>query len=106
MLSGDYYKNRCSTPGDPNCEACEKRLPSCHGFPNGNHPFPEKPNSYITCYQNRTINIMTCEKGLYDPGQGICVEKFDPGKLFCFICGFVVVGCCESPFFQWQSNDN
>ncbi|XP_061184903.1 uncharacterized protein LOC133192909 isoform X1 [Saccostrea echinata] len=72
----EYIQNEFCPPGQPNCKPCRERIPSCRGLPNGNNTAPghEGGSIYITCFNNRTIFVRTCEGGVFDPITRSCVS--------------------------------
>ncbi|WAR27974.1 hypothetical protein MAR_013678 [Mya arenaria] len=82
----EYLQTRCLSSA-VNCTPCPERLPSCIGLPNGNNPFPTRPNSqyYVNCFMNRTVAVEVCQVSLFDPVTRECSSVIDAGVLrgFC-----------------------
>ncbi|XP_065924132.1 uncharacterized protein [Magallana gigas] len=72
----DYIQNELCPVGQTTCKPCRERIPSCNGLPNGNNTYPGQPGGplYITCFNDRTIFVRTCEAGIYDPIVKSCVS--------------------------------
>ena len=81
---GDYVQNEFCPAGQTTCKPCRERIPSCNGLPNGNNTYPGQAGGplYITCYNDRTIFVRTCEQGVFDPNVKACVtsaSEINPG---------------------------
>lgn len=79
-LAGEYKQNLCSS-SDMNCKPCPIRLPSCLGLNNGNYPHPSHlwGQDYIMCFHNRTIEVLNCRDGYFNPRTRRCTSFVDPG---------------------------
>ena len=81
-VSGEYSQNQCAV-GDPLCDPCPERLPSCIGKTDGAKPFTgrEWTDNYMECYKNRTMALNKCPTGsVFDIYEASCVSKIDKSE--------------------------
>lgn len=95
-ISGEYLQTQC-LQNAVNCTPCPERLPSCIGLPDGNNPFPTRPNSqyYVKCFQNRTVAVEVCQVSLFEPSTRECSNVIDASmyrtyKLYRVFLGFCI----------------
>lgn len=77
----EYQQNVCPK-GDVSCKPCPERLPSCAGLPNGVHADPRAPwsNSYIRCFNNRTLVVEQCTSGYFNIRTRQCEVYVNSGQ--------------------------
>ncbi|KAK3589928.1 hypothetical protein CHS0354_034946 [Potamilus streckersoni] len=73
----DYESKRACTDSVP-CEPCEVRNPSCIGLPNGNNSYPGRPNEYIVCQDERTVEKLSCGAATFQSLSRTCALTLDP----------------------------
>lgn len=80
LFSGEYKQNLCLL-SDPNCQPCPTRFPSCLGLSDGKFPHPSHlwGRDYIMCFHNRTIEVVSCDNGYFNPRTRRCSSYVDPG---------------------------
>lgn len=82
FFSGEYKQNLCLS-SDPNCQPCPTRFPSCLGLSDGKfaHPSHLWGQDYIMCFHNRTIEVVSCDNGYFNPRTRRCSSYIDPGLI-------------------------
>jgi hypothetical protein len=95
--AGEYVQNVCPG-GDPLCEPCPERLPSCIGLPDGHNPHPYHiwGSIFITCYKNRTLDVDQCTTGQYfHPRERTCktVVKTGTSIYALYIHSILIMRC-------------
>ncbi|KAK3583067.1 hypothetical protein CHS0354_004012 [Potamilus streckersoni] len=73
----DYHGHVCI---GPHCKPCFDNQPSCKGLHDGPNTYPGLlfTPDFIICLQERTIEIGTCNDGVFDPTRRICTPRNDP----------------------------
>lgn len=74
-------RNTCPL-SDQSCIPCPIRLPSCIGLPDGLNPISGNFWSlkYLRCFLNRTIDILKCPDGYFNPYLRTCVDRISPSE--------------------------
>ncbi|KAL3884669.1 hypothetical protein ACJMK2_024787, partial [Sinanodonta woodiana] len=72
----DYHGQICI---GPHCEPCFDNQPSCKGLHDGPNSYPGRlfTPDFIECLHERTIDIGTCNDGVFDPTRRICTSIND-----------------------------
>lgn len=100
LFSGDSLQNQCR-PGDLACVPCAERLPSCVGRENGNNTFPgrDMSDTFVICWEGRTVSVETCPEGYFDPKQRKCRTEIGAG-IYRFRCirNFISSRFTDIPF--------
>nr|XP_022322146.1 uncharacterized protein LOC111123822 isoform X3 [Crassostrea virginica] len=80
----EYRQNLC-TAKDKNCTPCPSRFPSCVGLPSGLNSVAGAQWSakYVLCYRNRTIEVASCRKGVFNPVKRICDDHILIADRYC-----------------------
>ncbi|XP_062614312.1 uncharacterized protein LOC134276046 [Saccostrea cucullata] len=75
----EYKQNLCQ-PSDKKCQPCPIRLPSCLGLSDGQNPHPSHlwGEDYIVCFENRTLEVLKCRVGYFNPRTRRCSDFVDP----------------------------
>lgn len=94
-ISGEYLQTQC-LQNAVNCTPCPERLPSCIGLPDGNNPFPTRPNSqyYVKCFQNRTVAVEVCQVSLFEPSTRECSNVIDASMYRTYKLSRMFLGFC------------
>ncbi|KAJ8316015.1 LOW QUALITY PROTEIN: hypothetical protein KUTeg_006029 [Tegillarca granosa] len=91
-LVSEYKQNLCRE-SNTSCTSCHDIMPSCVGLPNGYNAYPRREWSehYIVCNKNRTLDIKTCDEGIFNPKQGRCVKGLDNGSIqeYCLVHKYI-----------------
>lgn len=81
LFAGEYASMR-ECRDTTSCPTCEERFPSCQGLPDGFRPYPGKLLSplFVKCQAERTMAVIRCVEGLFDPISLKCGATLEQGE--------------------------